>query len=112
MGKPVQVFIRTAEEMAGVLERNPFSREPGNRVPSFFTDAPLASDPTSGVTGQKTEQLALGKRELFIFYPDGMEHHGSGFPPRKPAPHAISIPWQNWPKWPPRFKYPGQLLMI
>ena len=72
MGKPVQVFIRTAEEMAGVLERNPFSREPGNRVAVLFTDAPLPADPTIGITGQKTEQLALGKRELFIFYPDGM----------------------------------------
>lgn len=72
MGKPVQALIRTADEMAGVLKRNPFSKEPGNRVAVLFTDAPLPADPTSGVTGQKTEQLVLGKRELFIFYPDGM----------------------------------------
>ncbi|PTY00250.1 hypothetical protein DB345_01515 [Spartobacteria bacterium LR76] len=72
MGKPVQVFIRTAEEMADVVKRNPFSREPGNRVAVLFTDAPLPADPTIGITGQKTEQLALGKRELFILYPNGM----------------------------------------
>ncbi|GAT35568.1 hypothetical protein TSACC_3639 [Terrimicrobium sacchariphilum] len=72
MGKPVQVCIRTASEMADILKRNPFSNEPGNRVAVLFTDAPLPSDPAAGVTGQKTEQLALGKRELFIFYPDGM----------------------------------------
>jgi uncharacterized protein (DUF1697 family) len=72
MGKPVSVIIRTAAEMADVLKRNPFSREPGNRVAVLFTDAPLPTDPSTGITGQKTEQVALGKRELFIFYLDGM----------------------------------------
>ncbi len=72
MGKPVSVIIRTAAEMADVLKRNPFSREPGNRVAVLFTDAPLSSDAILQVPGQKTEQLSLGKRELFIFYPDGM----------------------------------------
>lgn len=72
MGKPVQTLIRTADEMAGVLKRNPFSKEPGNRVAVLFMDAPLPANPASGVIGQKTEQLVLGKRELFIFYPDGM----------------------------------------
>jgi uncharacterized protein (DUF1697 family) len=72
MGKPVQVLIRTAAEMVNVLERNPFAREPGNRVAVLFTDTPLPANPTTGVTGQKTEQIALGKRDFFIFYPDGM----------------------------------------
>jgi len=68
----VSVIIRTAAEMADVLKRNPFSREPGNRVAVLFTDAPLSSDSVLKVPGQKTERLALGKREIFIFYPDGM----------------------------------------
>jgi len=68
----VSVIIRTAAEMADVLKRNPFSREPGNRVAVLFTDAPLSSDAILQVPGQKTEQISLGKRELFIFYPDGM----------------------------------------
>ncbi len=71
MEKSVQVCIRTAAEMADILKRNPFSKEPGNRVAVLFTDATLPA-PTADVTGQKTEQLALGKRELFIFYPDGI----------------------------------------
>lgn len=72
MGKPVRVIIRTAAEMAAVLTRNPFAGEPGNRVAVLFTDAPPSSDAIHKVPGQKTEQLALGKREIFIFYPDGM----------------------------------------
>lgn len=72
MGKPVQALIRSATEMADVLARNPFSQEPGNRVAVLFTDAQLSSEAILKVPGQKTEQIALGKREVFIFYPDGM----------------------------------------
>lgn len=72
MGKLVHVIIRPAAEMMDVLNRNPFASEPGNRVAVLFTDSPLSSDSLLQVPGQKTEQLALGKREIFIFYPDGM----------------------------------------
>ncbi|WEK50986.1 MAG: DUF1697 domain-containing protein [Candidatus Kaistia colombiensis] len=71
-GKNVGVVVRTATEIADVLARNPFAEAPGNRVMALFVDAPLPSDPLQGVTGAKNEQIRLGKRELFVFYPDGM----------------------------------------
>jgi uncharacterized protein (DUF1697 family) len=64
--------VRTVSEIADVLARNPFADSPGNRVAVLFVDAPLPNDPLDGVTGAKSEQIRLGKRELFVLYPDGM----------------------------------------
>ncbi|QKW56707.1 DUF1697 domain-containing protein [Stenotrophomonas sp. NA06056] len=71
-GKPVGVLVRTAAEMAAVVARNPFRDAAGNRVVALFMDEPLPRDPLQGVTGIGEEQLALGQRELFIHYGDGM----------------------------------------
>ncbi len=71
-GRNVGVIVRTASEIADTLARNPFVASPGNRVMALFVDGTLPADPIDGVTGLKNEQVRLGKRELFIFYPDGM----------------------------------------
>jgi uncharacterized protein (DUF1697 family) len=71
-GKAVGVVVRTACEIADVLARNPFADAPGNHVAVLFTDAPLPHDAYDGVTGTKNEQVRLGKRELFVLYPDRM----------------------------------------
>lgn len=71
-GKPVGVVVRSAAEIADVLARNPFPDAPGNRVAVLFVDGPLPRDPLDGVTGIDGEQLRAGKRELFVFYPNGM----------------------------------------
>ena len=67
-----QVVLRTASELADVIARNPFPDAAGNRVLVLFSDASLPSDPFSGMTGVGNERIQLGRRELFIFYPDGM----------------------------------------
>lgn len=71
-GKSVGVVVRTASEIADVLARNPFADSPGNRVAALFVDRPLPVDALDGVTGAKREQIRLGKREMFVLYPDGM----------------------------------------
>lgn len=71
-GKSVGMVVRTASEIADVLVRNPFAESPGNRVMALFIDGLLPNDPLDGVTGAKNEQIRLGKRELFVLYPDGM----------------------------------------
>lgn len=71
-GKPVGVLVRSAREMADVVARNPFPDAAGNRVVALFVDAALPTDPLAGVTGLRGEQLALGTRELFVHYGDGM----------------------------------------
>lgn len=71
-GKSVGVIVRIAAEIADALARNPFADSPGNRVVALFVDGTLPADPLDGVTGIKNEQVRLGKRELFVLYPDGM----------------------------------------
>ncbi|QGM44859.1 DUF1697 domain-containing protein [Methylocystis heyeri] len=72
MGRPASVLVRAASEMAQTLARNPFPQQPANRVMALFFDGAPPSDPLEGATGVQGEEVRLGQRELFIFYPDGM----------------------------------------
>jgi uncharacterized protein (DUF1697 family) len=71
-GKPVPVFVRNAAEMAAVVAANPFADRPGNRVVAHFMAAAPTQAMIDAATGQQDEQLALGTREIYIFYGDGM----------------------------------------
>ncbi|AOL24273.1 Uncharacterized conserved protein, DUF1697 family [Erythrobacter litoralis] len=71
-GRDVGVVLRTATELADTLARNPFSDSPGNRVTALFVNETLPTDPLDGVKGITNEEVRLGKRELFVLYPDGM----------------------------------------
>ncbi len=71
-GKPVGVLVRTADEMARVLADNPFPDEPGNRVVAIFLNSVPAATTLQEVTGRKDERLALGRREIYVHYGDGM----------------------------------------
>jgi uncharacterized protein (DUF1697 family) len=71
-GREVGVIVRNAAEIAEVSDRKPFGDAPGNRVVALFVDEQLPQDPYDGVTGIANEQIKAGKRELFVFYPDGM----------------------------------------
>jgi len=44
---------------------------PGNRCVAIFLDEPPAADALQRVTGQAREQLRLGLREIYGYYPDG-----------------------------------------
>ena len=70
-GKPVGVMVRTAAEMAAVLAHNPFSKMPGNRTVAYFLDGKPSADVLETVTNQTSEQLRLGVREIYGYYPDG-----------------------------------------
>jgi uncharacterized protein (DUF1697 family) len=71
-GKKIGVFLRTAAEMAGVSADNPFPDAPSNRVMAVFLDAPPPRDTLDHVTGRKDEQIALGMREIYVNYGEGM----------------------------------------
>lgn len=71
-GKAVGVVVRTAAEMAVVRDANPFAGAPTNRTVAIFLDAPPPADALSRAVGRKTEQMALGSREIYVFYDEGM----------------------------------------
>lgn len=72
MGKAVGVQVRTQAEMQAVLEGNPFPGREGSRTLVVFIDTPPLADTAITATGQTTEEIVLGAREVYIYYPDGM----------------------------------------
>jgi uncharacterized protein (DUF1697 family) len=71
-GKKMAVFVRTASEMAEIAANNPFPGAPANRVMAFFLDAPPPHNMLDHVTGRKGERVALGLREIYVHYGEGM----------------------------------------
>lgn len=71
-GKPVGVLVRSVEEIAAVVEANPFPEREPNRTVAIFLDAPPPSDALARATGVNGEELRLGRREIYVHYGDGM----------------------------------------
>ncbi len=71
-GKPVDLVIRTAAEMARVAADNPFADEARNRVVAIFLDASPPRSALSDHRHKTEERIALGKREIYVHYPGGM----------------------------------------
>jgi uncharacterized protein (DUF1697 family) len=71
MGKPVPVLVRSAAEMDECLARNPFHEHPGNRVIVFFLDDAPPRNALSALVAPDGEEAALGRREIYVHYPNG-----------------------------------------
>lgn len=71
-GKPVGAVLRTGEEMARALAANPFAQAAPNRAVLIFLDAPPPVDALETVRHRREEQIALGEREIYVHYGDGM----------------------------------------
>jgi len=71
-GKPVPVLVRSAAEMAAIVAANPFPEMPGNCTVAIFLDAPPPADALTTVTNRVREELRLGQREIYVYYPDHM----------------------------------------
>jgi uncharacterized protein (DUF1697 family) len=69
MAREVGVILRTADEMAGVVEANPFADAPGNRLQVFFLNERPPPDLLHSVRNQASdERVAAGAREVFVAY--------------------------------------------
>jgi uncharacterized protein (DUF1697 family) len=71
-----EVILRTAEEMRGVVARNPFAArtdvEPGKLLVWFLTGMPDAEARKKVLTVKvEQEALRIDARELYIYFPDG-----------------------------------------
>ncbi len=71
-GKRVPVLVRSAAELAAVVAADPFPDAHGSRHMVFFYDAPPALDLIAGCRDVNGERLALGVRELYVDYGDGI----------------------------------------
>jgi uncharacterized protein (DUF1697 family) len=71
-GKPVDVSVRTGPEMTAVLAKNPFKSRPANQTVAIFLDEAPPKDTLKTITGQAKEEVALGAREIYVHYGEGM----------------------------------------
>jgi len=71
-GKPVEVMVRTGLEMTAVLAKNPFKSRPPNQTVAIFLDERPPKDALKTISGQDTEEVALGAREIYVHYGEGM----------------------------------------
>lgn len=71
-GKPVGVLVRSGEEMAAVLAANPFKSAAPNRTVAIFLDAAPPANAVDDARGRQNEEIALGVREIYVHYDDGM----------------------------------------
>ncbi|WP_263359210.1 DUF1697 domain-containing protein [Acidicapsa ligni] len=71
-GKAVGVCVRTAAEMSAVLAANPFPERATNSTVAIFLDAPPPANALDAVTGQRSEEMQLGTREIYVHYGEGM----------------------------------------
>jgi uncharacterized protein (DUF1697 family) len=70
-GKPIDVILRTAAEMAAVLAANPFPEAATKHTYAIFLDAAPPRDALAHAVGQQDERMALGTREIFVHYVNG-----------------------------------------
>jgi uncharacterized protein (DUF1697 family) len=71
------VILRTPSELRGVIERNPFAGrpelEPSKLLVNFLSAEPdSAAGPKIQQVRRDLEELHLDRRELYIYFPDGM----------------------------------------
>lgn len=71
-GKPIDVFIRTAAQMRAVLLANPFGNADAARTYAFFLGSTPSRDALASVRQRKDEEIGVGKREIYVYYPSGM----------------------------------------
>ncbi len=69
--KSMGAAVRTAEEMAKVLEGNPFPDAVASKTVAIFLDEAPPKSALEGIKGANREEVRLGKREFYVHYPDG-----------------------------------------
>jgi uncharacterized protein (DUF1697 family) len=72
MGKRIPVALRTIDELDAVLKNNPFQKAEPAKVGVMFFAEPIREYFLDGVSTSTGEEVKMGKREVYIYYPNGM----------------------------------------
>ncbi|HTX23432.1 MAG TPA: DUF1697 domain-containing protein [Steroidobacteraceae bacterium] len=85
LGRPIAVFVRTGAEMRAVLEANPFRKTEPSHTFAFFLENAPPEDSISRARRRTDEEIRLGRRELYVYYPSGMGQSRLEIPAAKVA---------------------------
>lgn len=73
VGRPIPVLVRDGAEMAAVLAGNPWPERESKHAVAIFLDGPPAADALETVRNKAAdEEVALGEREIYVWYGSGM----------------------------------------
>lgn len=72
MGKHIPVALRTIDELDEVIKKNPFHKAEPAKVGVMFFAKPVQKDFLNNVSTTTGEEVRIGKREIYIYYPNGM----------------------------------------
>ena len=79
-GKTVGVLVMTVAELERIAAANPFADEAGNTVLTIFLGETPPTDTLVNLSNLTDEKIALGEREIFVHYPNGMGKSRLGIP--------------------------------
>lgn len=71
-GSQVDVVVRTAAELARVVDANPFPDAEGAKVAVVLGNAQVPDSVVGDTVAPDGEEVVAGVREVYIHYPDGM----------------------------------------
>jgi uncharacterized protein (DUF1697 family) len=71
LARPVQVLLRTVEELVEVLRHNPFPGARPDQVLVLFLDQPGDPQALQGLRTDQGEQFSLSGRHLYLHFPNG-----------------------------------------
>jgi uncharacterized protein (DUF1697 family) len=71
-GKRVEVFVRTADELAAIVAADPFPDAHGSRHMVYFHDIVVTEELTAACRDMNGERLAVNGRELYVDYGEGI----------------------------------------
>jgi uncharacterized protein (DUF1697 family) len=72
LGKRADVVVRTGSELQSVLKANPFPQAEPSKVGVFFRSDVVNNSLLGEVVAPGGEEVRLGKREIYIHFPQGM----------------------------------------
>lgn len=71
-GKETGIVIRSPEDLERVVKDNPFADAASSQVGVLLVTEPIAENILAEFVIPGREKVVLGKREVYVHYPDGM----------------------------------------
>lgn len=68
-GRPVGVFVRTADGIRQIVQADPFPDAKGNQVTAILLEGDARQVMASEIKGQTDEQIIARQGALYVFYP-------------------------------------------
>jgi uncharacterized protein (DUF1697 family) len=80
-GKDIRVVIRSSGDLERVVKDNPFTEAVPSQVGVLLGTEPIPENVLAEFVIMGREQVVIGKREVYVHYPDGMGRSKLRWPP-------------------------------